>query len=309
VKASILINNYNYGRYLGQAIESALSQTYPAVEVVVVDDGSTDNSRDVIAGYGNRVHAVLKGNGGQASAFNAGFAACCGDVICLLDSDDYFHPNKVEEIVKAMVANPDAGWVFHPVCRIFTDGRTLTAPSIAGRMVIDNRALALRGRLSGPPGPVTTGMSLSRSLLAKLLPMAEEIRITADNYLKFLASALSPGVYLSEVLSVQRLHGDNLYTMGRDRILEVHIHLLIADAMRRQQPALGRLSNHIFARSLAMYATASRRDARCENIIKSFLRATAISDMPDLVLRALYHGMRRRLAGWTLRGVAAGDVP
>src|SRR4029077_3087176 len=78
-----------YGRFLGRAIDSALGQAYPWTEVVVVDDGSTDESRAVIAGYGDRVVPVLKGNGGQASAFNAGLAASRGRVVIFLDSDDW----------------------------------------------------------------------------------------------------------------------------------------------------------------------------------------------------------------------------
>ncbi|MBN1874039.1 MAG: glycosyltransferase family 2 protein, partial [Anaerolineae bacterium] len=98
---SILINNYNYAEFLSAAIDSGLAQTYPNVEVVVVDDGSTDNSREVIAGYKNRIIAVLKENGGQASAFNAGVAASRGDIVCFLDSDDIFLPEKITEIVTA----------------------------------------------------------------------------------------------------------------------------------------------------------------------------------------------------------------
>jgi glycosyltransferase involved in cell wall biosynthesis len=71
---SILITSYNYGRYLGNAIDSALNQTFRNIEVVVVDDGSEDNSLDVIKSYGGRIVSVVKQNGGQGSAFNAGFA-------------------------------------------------------------------------------------------------------------------------------------------------------------------------------------------------------------------------------------------
>src|SRR5271166_6653726 len=96
---TILINNFNYGRFLRQAIDSALNQTYHNVEVIVVDDGSTDESRTIIGSYGNRIISVLKKNGGQASAFNAGIAASQGEIICMLDADDFFYPDKVERVI------------------------------------------------------------------------------------------------------------------------------------------------------------------------------------------------------------------
>src|SRR5688500_10169891 len=112
--ASVIINNYNYGRYLGAAIDSALAQTYPHTEVVVVDDGSTDDSRQVIAGYGERVVPVLKENGGQASAFNAGFAASRGDVVLFLDADDLLLPGAVAAAV-AHLADPEVVKVHWPL--------------------------------------------------------------------------------------------------------------------------------------------------------------------------------------------------
>ena len=96
---SILINNYNYAEFLTQAIDSAIAQTYAPTEIIVVDDGSIDHSRQIIAGYGERIVPVLKQNAGQASAFNAGVARSRGDILCFLDSDDYFARNKVAEIV------------------------------------------------------------------------------------------------------------------------------------------------------------------------------------------------------------------
>ena len=83
---SIVIDNFNYGRFLGAAIDSALAQTYPHVELIVVDDGSTDDSREVISSYGDRVSAVFKPNGGHASAFNAGFRASHGCIVMFLDA-------------------------------------------------------------------------------------------------------------------------------------------------------------------------------------------------------------------------------
>src|SRR5687768_5034795 len=89
---SVVINNYNYGRYLGPAIDSALQQSYPCVEVIVVDDGSTDHSRAVIAGYGHRIIPIYKANGGQASALNAGYEESQGEIVIFLDADDLLGP-------------------------------------------------------------------------------------------------------------------------------------------------------------------------------------------------------------------------
>ncbi len=106
---SIIINNYNYGRFLPCAIDSALAQSYPDTEVVVVDDGSSDDSRAVIAAYGDRITPVFKENGGQASALNAGFARSHGDVVIFLDADDMLHPNIVEHLQELFRAHDRTG--------------------------------------------------------------------------------------------------------------------------------------------------------------------------------------------------------
>ena len=85
---SIIINNYNYARYIAAAIDSALAQTWHPLEVIVVDDGSTDDSWAVIERYGERVRALRQPNGGQGAAYNAGFEASRGEWVLFLDSDD-----------------------------------------------------------------------------------------------------------------------------------------------------------------------------------------------------------------------------
>src|SRR5262249_3765636 len=97
--ASIIVNNYNYGPFLRHSIDSALAQTYPNKEVIVVDDGSTDEPRENIASYGKQIIAVVKDNGGQASAFNAGFAVSRGESVLFLDSDDLLLPSTLEKTV------------------------------------------------------------------------------------------------------------------------------------------------------------------------------------------------------------------
>ena len=95
---SIVINNYNYARFLRAAIDSALSQSYASIEVLVVDDGSTDQSRAIIDSYGDRIRPVLKKNGGQASALNTGFAQCQGGIVIFLDADDILLPHATQRV-------------------------------------------------------------------------------------------------------------------------------------------------------------------------------------------------------------------
>lgn len=104
---SIVINNYNYGAFVADSIRSALGQTYPHVEVIVVDDGSTDASRDIIASFDTAITPVFKANGGQASACNAGFSHARGDVVMFLDSDDMLHPHCCETIVRSGLFDGD----------------------------------------------------------------------------------------------------------------------------------------------------------------------------------------------------------
>src|SRR2546421_2498664 len=126
---SIVINNYNYGRFLRDAIDSVLNQTYDHTETIVVDDDSTDNSREIIAGYGDRIIPVLKENGGQNSAFDAGFATSSGSIVCFLDSDDVFLLSKVGRIVEVLEQHPNVGSCFHTLKAVDEAGGEIPIPS------------------------------------------------------------------------------------------------------------------------------------------------------------------------------------
>src|SRR5215467_609020 len=99
---SIIINNYNYGRFLKQAIESALDQTYQKTEVIVVDDGSTDTSRQVITNYNGQIIAVLNDNGGQASALNGCFFDGHWGVLIFRDADDMVLPHTAQRMAEVL---------------------------------------------------------------------------------------------------------------------------------------------------------------------------------------------------------------
>jgi glycosyltransferase involved in cell wall biosynthesis len=120
---SVVIPTYNQARYLGDCIESVLAQSYPAVEIVVVDDGSTDATPDVLAGYGDRINQQRQSNQGAANALNRGIAASRGAFVCWLSSDDAFTPDKVALQVAAFLAEPSLGLSFMGFDAIDADGR------------------------------------------------------------------------------------------------------------------------------------------------------------------------------------------
>jgi glycosyltransferase involved in cell wall biosynthesis len=235
---SILINNYNYGRFLGEAIRSALAQSYLKREIIVVDDGSTDDSLQIAQSFGGQVRLIAKQNGGQASAFNAGFAVGRGQIICLLDADDVFLPGKVERVVEVFRQNPDSGWCFENL-KLFRDAQSERRPRdrrfAAGK--IDARQSMLKGIFPENIESASSGLSFRRELLARILPMPHAKSILlCDDYIKAACYALSPGIALDEELALQRLHGANLYTNTaiRDRRVTGQMNLLMGIYLQRQ---------------------------------------------------------------------------
>ncbi|MGC2512928.1 MAG: glycosyltransferase, partial [Terriglobales bacterium] len=164
---TILINNFNYGRFLRQAIDSALSQTYQNIEVVVVDDGSTDDSRRIIRSYGSRIMSIVKENGGQASAFNVGIAASRGEIICMLDADDFFYPDKVERVIP--YSRPGS-MLYH---RLQIDSGTETIPPKIAPYK-DCYLHAQRYGFVPWVGSPTSGLVIRRDLALRLIPLPTE---------------------------------------------------------------------------------------------------------------------------------------
>ncbi len=204
---SIAIDNYNYGRFLPQAIESSLNQTYARVEVIVVDDGSTDNSCEVIRSYGARVVPVFKENGGQASAMNAGFAACSGDIIVFLDSDDFLLPHCVEKVVSVWrpglakvqywlrVVGPNGNWGDNTI-------RRRILPSGDMRKPLLERGYYLSAGLGGS--------AFSRPALQQVIPIPEEdFRNLGDQYLMVSIPFYGEVLSIQEELACYRSHGGN----------------------------------------------------------------------------------------------------
>ena len=204
VRVTILINNYNYGRFLRRAIDSALGQTYSNIEIVVVDDGSTDDSRTIISSYGDpRVIPLFKENGGQASAFNSGIAASRGEIICLLDADDFFHPDKVERVVPHC---QPGSMVYHRL-RIEPGGET-TPRVIAPK--VDYYLHARRYGFVPYMASPTSGLVFRRDLALRLIPLPTKgVRFSADDFVIRGAALLGEVIGIPDVLGTYCVHGNN----------------------------------------------------------------------------------------------------
>ena len=108
---SVVIPNYNYGRFLKESIESVLHQTVKPVDIIVVDDGSSDNSLDVLAGFENKIKVIQQENSGVGVARNTGVENSTGDIIAFLDSDDIWRPNKLEKQLEVFMTDNEIGLV------------------------------------------------------------------------------------------------------------------------------------------------------------------------------------------------------
>ena len=210
---SIIVNNYNYDRFLSQAIDSALNQTYPDTEVIVVDDGSTDNSREIIAGYGDHIIPILQPNGKQAAAFNSGFARSKGDIIIFLDSDDYLMPNAVDHIVQ--IWQPNLAKVHYRLKVVDADQRDLGYSMPQGSSLLSTgeawRELIAKGGYTGTP---TSGNALNRQALKEVLPIPDEYKLTADDYLSTLIPFYGEVAAIEDPLGAYRIHGSNQWALA-----------------------------------------------------------------------------------------------
>lgn len=108
---SVVIPNYNYGRFLSKTIESVLAQTYPNIEIIVVDDGSTDDSIKIIESFGDQVKLIKQQNQGVGMARNTGTENSKGDVLTFLDADDYWHQDKIKKQIEKLQSDSEIGLV------------------------------------------------------------------------------------------------------------------------------------------------------------------------------------------------------
>jgi Glycosyl transferase family 2 len=213
LSVDVVIDNYNYGRFLAAAIESALAQTHERVRVIVVDDGSSDDSVEIAQRFGDRVTVVAKENGGHASAFNAGFERCEGDVVILLDADDLLLPEaaaenaaafadervvKTQSRMEVVDSKGDSTGLFKPPPHIPMPNGDVCAEELSQPFDL--------------PWVPTSANAFRREAMAKVMPIPErEYRMCAERYLVHLMPLLGRVASLDHVGACYRVHGDNAY--------------------------------------------------------------------------------------------------
>lgn len=230
----IVITNHNYARFLPDAVESACAQIHPDVTVVVVDDGSSDGSQEVLRRFSDRVEVVLKEQGGQASAINAGLERCRGQVLLLLDADDVLRPQAAERVAAAFAADPRLAKVQFPMAIVDAERRPTGEVKPGGHLqapVGDQRAaeLAFPFDIAWLPGG---GTGFRTEAVRRILPIpeADYPRSGADWYLVHLTALLGDAALLDEVCAEYRIHGGNSYELARDEIDLDHVRESIAFA-------------------------------------------------------------------------------
>jgi hypothetical protein len=206
---SVIITSFNYAEYIGRTIDSVLSQTYPHIELIVVDDGSTDDSLAIIAGYGNRLRCIARENGGEAAACNTGFAASRGDIVMFLDSDDLLYPDAVEAVVRHW--SPGVAKVQFYLDRVDADGRNLGDRAPNPPFVAEDQIRLLLRHYAYYPSPPTSGNAYARDTLEQLMPVPEPAwRTGVDGYLNALAALHGRVVSIDAAHGAYRIHDRNM---------------------------------------------------------------------------------------------------
>ncbi|HKN74652.1 MAG TPA: glycosyltransferase family A protein [Candidatus Acidoferrum sp.] len=238
---SVLIDTYNHERFIEKAIASVLEQDYPAAEreILVVDDGSSDRTPEIVRKFEPHVRVLRKVNGGQASAFNAGIPECKGEVVAFLDGDDWWACSKLGRVAKAMADEPSVGIVGHGIIVVGRDGGEQSEVLREGFRFKANtiegaKLFRRRGAFLG-----TSRMTIRTELLRRIGAVPESIEIQADEYLFTLAAVLTEAHILAEALTYYRLHDANSFQItGRPE----------PQKLRRKQKALATLAQKLSQR-------------------------------------------------------------
>lgn len=238
---SVIIPTYNYDRFLREAIDSVLAQTYPAHEVIVVDDGSTDDTPLILAEYGDRIRVIRQQNLGVSAARNAGIAAARGEWVSFLDSDDVWQPRKLELDAARIAAEPDLGMVHCGAERFDHTGKTLFVFLNGREGWVGLDLLRLDREVIAAPG---SGLTVRRSAAEEIGGYDIRIECAEDWDFCYRIACRHRAGFIPEPLARYRQHGNgrhlNIGKMGTGMFLALE------KAFQSSDPAVQLLRNHAY---------------------------------------------------------------
>jgi glycosyltransferase involved in cell wall biosynthesis len=226
VSVDIVITNHNYARFLPAAIQSCLGQSRRPGRIIVVDDGSTDASIEVLDRYAGIVTTVVKENGGQASAFNAGFDHVRSETVIFLDADDILAPHAVEAVEDGFARHAGAVRVQYPLLVVDKDGTPTGERKPGGHLRPADGDLR-KAELAFPldlTWVATSGNAFATDALQMLFPVPEkEFRECADWYVVHGSGLLGDVVTLPKPAAYYRVHGSNAYEQAASNLDLAHV--------------------------------------------------------------------------------------
>lgn len=236
---SVLIDTYNHQDFVERAILSVLEQDLARsdLEIIVVDDGSTDGTAEVVQKWAHEVRLLRKPNGGQASAFNAAVAQCHGELVAFLDGDDWWRPDKLRLVLEEFEKDPELGTVGHGLYETQADGQSYRALVANGTFRFDlhsTQNARIFAHLRWCLG--ASRLTLRRSLLDRILPIPEALVIEADEWMFTLAPAMAPVLVLDKPLFYYRLHEGNLFQFSRRDELKLRRRQAVLEVLLRRLP-------------------------------------------------------------------------
>lgn len=228
-KVSVIIPNYNYGRFLKPSIQSVLDQTMKPHEIIVVDDGSTDNSMEMIRSFGESITAIKQDNAGVAAARNKGAEIATGEFLAFLDADDYWHPEKLAKQMLKFSSDPDVGFVHCGSCYVDENGVPIKDYVVGGEGWIANELLKFQ------PVVIANTLIVKRSLFSEIggFDMNRDLHPSEDWDLCYRLSRICKLGFVHEALLYYRQHGSG----GHTNIARMERAMTIAFEKAFQDPA------------------------------------------------------------------------
>jgi glycosyltransferase involved in cell wall biosynthesis len=239
---SAIIPTFNRAAFVGRAIDSALDQTWPNVEVIVTDDGSTDNTAGVLAGYGDRIRVVSQRNQGLSAARNAAIEASSGSFLALLDDDDEWLPERLAVQMPYMLDNANAGLVGGSAVVIDTAGKPLPRRRAvrSGVEHVAFEALFPANQINCPTALIRRSVMDSVGPFDTTLPYAEDY----DMWLR-IAAVHQVIVVPQQVARYRIWQGNKSGEHNANIALWVECHLRIRERCLLEHPALRALPPHL----------------------------------------------------------------